>query len=268
MSSLPEFDDPPVAEVVLGIQFRQLFELRGLVLAPLRDRWRPLYPRIEEAPAIPPIVESDSPGMPQFQFNLVQMPTTRQLFLSETGDELIQIQPDRFVVNWRAGDPPVRYPRYGYVRKIFEERFRDFTEFVESENLGEIDITQVEVSYINAIKLADNDTGRIESFLKGWSGTQGHHLGDPQQARLTLTFPIVGIGKAPVRLYVEVSPAKKATGESVVFFTLTIRGNPGGRSVGEAMKFMDEAHEHVVLSFTELTNESMHHAWGRRHDNP
>jgi hypothetical protein len=85
------------------------------------------------------------------------------------------------------------------------------------------------LSYINVIQPSSQDLGQIETFLKGWSGVQGHHLDPPEEARVTLTYLVPGVGIPPVRLYAEVSPAQLTTGERVLFFTLTVRGNPGGR---------------------------------------
>jgi hypothetical protein len=152
------------------------------------------------------------------------------------------------------------------MRETFVSRFNDLTEFAAAEQLGEIEITQAELSYINAIDMEREDLGRMDRFLKGWAGAKGHHLGEPEQARMTLTFRIDSLGQPPVRLYAEVNPAQRPSGEQVLFFALTIRGNPGGRSLAESLKFMDEAHDHLVLSFTELTNESMHAVWGKRDD--
>jgi uncharacterized protein (TIGR04255 family) len=267
VANLPEFDNPPVAEVVLGVQFRQLFGMRGLALTPLRERWRVDYPKIEEQPALAPIVEGEPPNIPRLQFSVVPLPPTRQLFLSESGNQLTQVQPDRLIINWRTGDPPTKYPRYGYMRNAFTNRFRDLAEFATNENLGDIEVTQAELSYINVIEIPQDEVGNVGRFLKGWSGTVGHHLGEPEEARITLTFQVPGIGQPPVRLYVEVSPAQRSNGELVIFFTLTVRGNPGGRGLEETLKFMDEAHEHIVRSFAELTGESMHGIWELRHDN-
>lgn len=264
MSDLPEFDHPPVAEVAVGVQFRPLFGLRGLALAPLRERWRVDYPTIEEQLALAPVVEGSPSLLPQLQFNVVTLPPTRQWFLNDRGTQLVQVQPDRLLVNWRAGDPPAEYPRYSHMRETFVRRFDDLAEFVAETNLGELEITQAELSYINVVETTRDDIGRIDRFLKGWSGTAGHHLGEPEQSRVTLTFQLSGLGQPPVRLYAEVSPAQKPNGDPVLFFTLTVRGNPGGRGRAESLKFIDEAHDHLVRSFAELTEESMHEAWGRR----
>jgi uncharacterized protein (TIGR04255 family) len=266
VTDLPEYDRPPVVEMAIGVQFRPLDRLRGLTLGPLRELWRAEYPTIEEHPALAPALEgSPQLAQPGLQLGLVPLPPVRQLFLSSSGAELVQVQPERLLVNWRAGDEiPTKYPRYPHMREVFQRRFADLAQFTNSEGLGELEVSQAELTYVNVIETTIDDLGRVDGFLRGWSGTPGHHLGEPEQSRLTLTFLVPGIGQPPVRLYVEINPARKLNGEPVLFLTLTVRGDPGGRNLSEALKFLDAAHDHLVRSFDELTEEAMHDAWGRR----
>jgi len=264
MSDLPDFSNPPVVEVAFGVQFLPLEGLHGLALAPLRELWRQIYPKIQEQPPLAPAIEGAPPLLPQLQLRMVPTPTIRQWFLSEDETELVQIQTDRLLFNWRSGDQSATYPRYDYMRRTFAQRFADLVQFVADEQLGEMSVVQAELSYINVIDVGPDDLGRMDSFLRGWPGAIGHHLGEPEQSRLTLTFPINDAGQPPVRLYAEVNPAQRPNGESVLFFSLTVRGNPGGRDMDESLKFLDAAHGHLVRSFAELTNESMHESWGRR----
>jgi uncharacterized protein (TIGR04255 family) len=264
VNDVPEFDHPPVVEVVLGVQFRPIVAMRGLALAGLRDRWRNEYPQIEEQPALPLISEDSLSRLPRLQFDVVSLPPTRQWFLNDLGTELVQVQPDRLLVNWRAGETQAKYPRYGKIRETFVNRHNDLVQFAVDEGFGELEITQAELTYINVIEVNPGELGRIDRFFKGWSEVSGHHLGAPDQARVTLTFAAPGLGNPQARLYVEINPAQKHSGEYVLFFTLTVRGNPGGKSFAEAMKFIDEAHDHVTRSFDELTEDSMHDVWGKR----
>jgi len=45
-NQLPEFSNPPVVEVALGVQFRPVYGLRPIELAILREKWRSKYPVI------------------------------------------------------------------------------------------------------------------------------------------------------------------------------------------------------------------------------
>jgi uncharacterized protein (TIGR04255 family) len=266
VTDLPEYDRPPVVEMAIGVQFRPLDMLRGLSLGPLRELWRADYPRIEEQPALVPALEG-SPQLAQqrLQLDFVPRPPVRQWFLNASGAELVQVQPDRLLVNWRADDEiTTKYPRYPYMRSVFQRRFTEVAQFTINEGLGELEVNQAELTYVNVIETTIDDLGRVDQFLKGWSGTPTHHLGEPEQSRLTLTFLVPGIGQPPVRLHVEVNPARKLNGKPVLFLTLTVRGDAGGPSLSETLKFLDAAHDHLVKSFDELTEDSMHETWGRR----
>lgn len=264
MVKLPEFAHPPLVEMALGVQFRPLFGLRGITLAPLRERWREAYSRVEEQPPLVPSLETAAaaPGTVSLQLSLGPGPAVRYWFLNDDGSELVQLQQDRLIVNWRrVSDDSPAYPRFGAMRSLFETRFAELSEYVSSERLGTIDPTQAEVNYINAIRLPGV---RLHELLRSCSGFDAHHLGEPEQAQVRLTFPMPDVGREPVRLYVAVDPVTRWDGVPLVLLNLTVRGGPVDATLEATLEFMDRAHEHVVRSFEELTVESLHSQWGRQ----
>lgn len=262
--SLPDFADPPVVEVALGVQFRPLFGLRPIELCPLRERWRGEYPLVQEQPPLPPAVERPSFRGPSVELLLGPALQTRLWFLTSDEAELVQLQHDRLTVNWRQMDGESAYPRFPAVRELFERRWHDLADFVNERQLGTLSPTQVELNYINAIDPLSGQLGQIERILRNWHSTSEHHLGAPEQARLALVFGVPDLGREPVRLYVAVDPAQRPDGQPVLFLTLTIRGAPADETLDSALRFMNEAHEHIVRSFAELTPHAMHTEWGRR----
>lgn len=262
LAALPEFGNPPVVEVALGIQFRSIYGLRPIELAPLRDRWRPKYPLVQEQPPQPPFIEAV--GLAPVQFSLGPTLQSRLWFLDEPQAELVQLQHDRLTVNWRQTGDARAYPRYPHVRQVFLDRYSDLRAFVAEAALGSIDVTQAEVTYINAIEPEGARQGRLEQVLRVWQAATDHHLGEPEQARAALVFTVPDIGQAPVRMYVTVDPAQRPDGQPVVFLTLTVRGAPADDGLDAALQFLDEAHSHVVRSFAELTPTAMHERWDRR----
>jgi uncharacterized protein (TIGR04255 family) len=254
---LPEFEAPPLVEVVLGIQFNPVPAIRPIELSSLREKWRSTYPLVQEQPPLPAQVEAMQPGMPTFQVTLGG-PQPRLWFMTGDETELVQIQNDRLIVNWRETPDRRVYPRFPRVRERLEQRAHDVQDFVGAP-LG---ITQVEVTYINAIEPGD-DLGSVEHVLQNWQPLEDHHLGRPAQARVALVFDVPDIGRPPVRMYVACDPGQRPDGAHAFFLTLTIRGAPAEESLEGAMRFMDEAHEHAVLSFTELTPTAMHDVWRR-----
>jgi uncharacterized protein (TIGR04255 family) len=250
--------------MVLGIQFRPLLGLRGIALAPLRELWRDQYPRLEEQPPLAPAIEASiNPGI-GLQLGFGPSTPLRQWFLSEDGGELIQLQNDRLIVNWRQINGSGAYPRYPRMRELFERRLGDLADFIEREHIGTLDIVQAEANYINAVEVEPNEQGEAQRLLRAWSGPSDHHLGQPEQARIALVFPILDVGRPPVRMYVSIDPAERPVGRPVLFMTLTVRGAPADNSPNDALIFLDGAHDHLDQSFLELTPETMHSEWGLR----
>src|SRR6266566_564057 len=88
---------------------------------------------------IPPVVENFATGpAPGFGFQIEAFdvpPAPRLWFLNESGTELIQVQEDRFIHNWRKTDSGQQYPRYEYIRGRFNSELQLFSSFLEAEKL-------------------------------------------------------------------------------------------------------------------------------------
>ncbi|MDA8045307.1 MAG: TIGR04255 family protein [Actinomycetota bacterium] len=258
---LASFDEPPVAEVAAGIQFRSLFGVRGIALGPLRERWREQYPHVQEMPPLPPQIEASPAGGPVFQLGFGPVPSSRYWFLNEDHTELVQVQNDRLVVNWRRGSKGGAYPRYGAIRGLFADRRADLEAFLAEETLGVLDVVQVELTYINSIPELVNRPA--DEVLSGLRWPQLDELGRPEQVRASASFVVPEMGVTPVRLYLSVEPGTELDGGPTAFLTVTVRGAAEQGNGDTTLAFLDEAHEHVVRSFTEVTTESMHRTWKR-----
>jgi uncharacterized protein (TIGR04255 family) len=230
----------------------------------MREQWRSDYPLVQEQPPLPPQIESPTAGPIQVQVVVGPGLQTRLWFLNEEQAELVQLQHDRLTVNWRQIAPATIYPRYPHVRSVFENRFRELEGFVADRNLGVLNVSQVEVTYINAIEPDGSQLGRLDRVLRNWVPPTSNHLGEPEQVRAALVFPVSDMGRPPVRMYVGVDPAQRPDGTPVLFLTMTVRGAPTEESLDGALRFMDQGRSHVVRSFTELTPEPMHRLWERR----
>ena len=264
MTSLPEFSNPPVTEVALGVQFRPVPQLRAIELATLREQWRAELPVAQEQPPLPPISEGQAVGTPPVLFRVGPPLLSRLWFLSEDGSRLVQIQLDRLIVNWRQADGDGVYPRYPAIRAMFADRASDLAGFIAERGFDALEITQVEVNYINSIPLSEDRLGHLEDLLRGLSLNADHHLAPPEQARVAMVFPVPDLGRPPVRLYVEAAPASRPDGQSAVHFSLSVRGAPSGGKIDDALEFMDGAHDHIVRSFDKMTVETMHTVWGKQ----
>lgn len=260
--ALPDYDRPPVTEVALGIQFAPL-QLRSIDLGPLREVWRDAYPEVQEAPALAPALEVDQlRPMPIIQFGPV--PMSRHLFLSPDQVRLIQVQQDRFILNWRRVQPDTEYPRYPSLRAELVDRLGQFEEFVQRALAAAIHVTQAEATYINDLTIDGPLPPSIAEAFTQWRDAPGHHLGAPAEVRFAQSFVVRE--EPAARMYVSLDPAAivRPDGTTARLFTLTVRGRPSGATVQDALDFLDQARDHIVRSFTELTAEPMHLRWGLR----
>lgn len=266
----PNFLAPPVIEVALAVQFDALPELGAAETGALWSRYRKEYPETEDQPPIPQATESFDPPRPKaVKFKVVQgVPETRCWFKNRTGTELIQVQKDRFVFNWRQHGSEESYPRYEQVRAKFATHFRTFELFLKGRQLGRVVPNQCTVTYVNNIMPDKNwkRFGQLKNIFSVWSGRHSDKfLGEPEEVEFRARYRILGDDGSPIgRLHVDAEPRFKSDdGSPVIHLTLTARGKPLGDGLGGILTFFDIGREHVVRGFTSITTKSLHDKWER-----
>ena len=269
-ADLPDFRKPPLAETVLGLQFEPLAGLTTAHLGLLWQRFRSQLPSIEEHPPLPPVVEKFEPPSPaQVEVNIEEKPPVpRVWFLNEPKSELVQVQPDRFIHNWRKMEGIEPYPRYEPIRDKFRNEVAVLERFLTDERLGRLVVNQCEVTYVNHIEPSGlwDRHGQLERIFRVWSGLGGgSFLTVPEDAGLRMRFAILDAKGEPIgRLHAAVQPAWKKTDNSpILVLNLTARGRPVGEGIDGAFAFFDLGREWIVKGFADLTTPEMHRAWER-----
>ncbi len=105
------------------------------------QKYRSRLPLIEEHPPLDPVLESFDPPKPP-HVDIVfgnKPPVPRVWFLDEAKTELVQIQQDRFIHNWRKTGEDAAYPRYERIRNQFREEVGAFSDFLDEKQLGSRD---------------------------------------------------------------------------------------------------------------------------------
>ena len=233
-----------------------------------RDR----YPKVEEQPPLAPVFEKF--GLPPAQaegprFILSQIPDViRYWFIGDGGNELLQVQVDRLVHNWRKISPEAAYPRYEPLRAQFESEVKRIDAFLQAEGLGEIKPNQCEVSYINHISLGDEiePEDKFDHVFTVWQEAySSEYLKRIERGQFSIAYIIPGEQTEPFgRLHVQVEPAVvRTTSKRLIQFSLTVRGKPAHDSVELAFEWLDKGRDVVVRAFTALTKKEMHRMWGR-----
>jgi uncharacterized protein (TIGR04255 family) len=268
---LPDFRRPPVAETVLSLQFEPISGLTTAHVGLLWQRFRDQLPLVEEQPPLPPAFERfDAPKPPEVEVTVEEkLPAPRVWFLNRAKTELIQVQPDRLVHNWRKVEGIEPYPRYERIRDDFRREAETFERFLNDEGLGALNVNQCEVTYVNHIEGSGiwGRHGQLDTVLRNWSRLPtGAFLGEPEDAVVRMRFVIPGEGKPAGRLHVAFQPARKKTDNSPLFLmTLTARGAPLGDGMEGAFAFFDLGRPWIVKAFADLTTPGMHLVWERIH---
>jgi uncharacterized protein (TIGR04255 family) len=272
-TTLPDFARPPLVEVALSVQFNTLEGLRtphlGLLWTDFRDR----FPKFEEHPPIPPMTEKfglrPAPA-PSFSVDLMNVPPLpRCWFLNEAGTELIQVQQDRFIRNWRKVGTGDEYPRYERIRKSFEEDFSRFVAFVRREKLGEMKPNQCEVTYVDHVIGGEGWArhGQIDEVVTLWAKRKADAFPpEPEDVRFAVRYLIPSSEGEPLgRLHFELQPGiLKAENRPIFVLNFTARGRPETEDIDGVLKFFDLGRDWAGRAFVAVTSERMHEAWGRR----
>lgn len=260
---LANFGSPPVVETVLSVQFEKLIALQAVHLGLFWRKMKDRFPKTEQRPALAPIIERFPEPVSRGHVQFEVLDAERVWLLNDAGIEMIQVQRDRFIKNWRKVGEEDQYPRYEPVIKpAFERDLREFQEFLAEENLGVLKVNQCEVTYVNHIVSGEgwHDFGEIDRIFTFWKGTPTPAPGRAEDFGVHVRFQIPDANENPIgRLHVEVQPALRAIDNRPMYvMNLTARGQ-----YGAGIEFFDIGRRWIVKSFEQLTTESMHQIWGK-----
>src|SRR5581483_9252166 len=118
---LPHYEDPPLDEVAIGVQFEPLAKFSAAHLGAYWLRIRSRYPTVEDNPPMPHRKEASEigPVQPENIIRIGGIAAPRCWFIAEDGSQLIQFQRDQFFRNWRRHKGAETYPRYPALREAF-----------------------------------------------------------------------------------------------------------------------------------------------------
>lgn len=269
-ADLPDFDSPPVAEVVLGLQFATESPVLAIHAGLYWQLIRQDFPEVKDHPPVSPQTEDLSEpksraASPSIQLITGPLPLPRVWFLDQSGNKLIQLQPDRFMHNWRRvkGDEP--YPRFEQLWEEFDARWSQFQGFLEDNGLGSPKISQAELTYVNHIVQGScwkemMDVSDVFTFMSGLR-QRARSLPAPETANCTLTYKL---DQDMGRLHVSVQPVLRPSDKQLMLrMTLTVRGPVPDGSRTTITEWFQQARRYIVNGFTELTTPEAHKKWQR-----
>jgi uncharacterized protein (TIGR04255 family) len=257
---LPEFANPPLEEVVLGVQFSQVVGYQQVYAKDIWELFQSNFPRVEEHEALSPTFETfGGARLQRLDFGLVTGAThDRFWFLTESGDQLIQFQHDKLLHNWRkVGDRENEYPRFETIISSFADELETLNAYFVSKFQTELEINQCEVSYINRFDAGpDFSTSEWFKFL--------NFENEPDDIAMNFRHVLTNAEGSPYgRLSADLRSALGKKGEPMLRFNLTVRGAPSQMDISAAINFLKQGRDTIVRNFTSMTTESAHTSWER-----
>lgn len=267
-SDLPDFANPPVTEVALGVQFvpvmaahtyqfvqlAQVFAGSEFQISDEQPLLEPMPQETEESAIVTEGLVMDVSG--------VQGPP-RYWLANESNTVLLQLQRDRFVLNWRLIEPGATYPRYEPLRAAFEAKYRDLERAITDLQIGALVPTQCQIDYINPIE-PPRGVEHTDDVLTVWKPEYSDgFLGEPDLVRLIQAHTIRSDRSFRGRLYISSEPARSPAGQLAIVLALTARGGPLGEGLAGVLAFFDLGRDWIVRGFASVTTSQMHQVWRR-----
>ncbi|OYZ99648.1 MAG: hypothetical protein B7X99_07155 [Rhizobiales bacterium 17-65-6] len=267
--STPEYGRPPVSEVALSIEFSPLERWTASQALLYGKLLQEDYPQMEIRPALPSQIEKFGDAnwqAPQVRLEVMNPEANRFWFLAEPSNWLIQLQQDRFIVNWRKVSGEEVYPRYlSSIRPRFEKELQRFLAFLEQQGLGSVNVRQCEVTYVNDMYRGREWETLSEgiaflSFLSGFG--KGKFLPPPEALSVAGSYLLP---EEKGRLHFSVNHVLREPGnKEALQLRLTARGKPESSSAENVMRWLDMGREWIVRGFDELTSDRADKVWDKK----
>lgn len=259
---------PPLDELVIGVQFRDDVTDDAIALAEYWPKIRNSFPALQKQPPLPPASEAfESSGEAEPAIELLMAPPApRYWFVSEDENRLVQLQPNRFFLNWRKRQPEDEYPRYDVLREEFRAHLGDLLDALPEDRRPTAIPTWCELTYINHVDAAAKRKGHrpLADILRLVSAPPLRALSSPEDTQLQQRHVVFDDGKRPIgRVYITAAPALRSADKTPIYaLTLLARLEPRDPTVDGVMATLDEAHRLLLPTFTDVTRPRMHAEWG------
>jgi uncharacterized protein (TIGR04255 family) len=140
----PKFARPPISEIAISILFPQS---RSITTAHLGRFWERVAKELPKA-------EDHSPsGLPQDWGKSIEGLPLPRLWLKESGGTvLLQLQVNRFDLNWRSVTPTDTYPTFDVQIAKLVDYWQRFAAFLNEQGEGDVPIRGAEVLKVSQIR--------------------------------------------------------------------------------------------------------------------
>jgi uncharacterized protein (TIGR04255 family) len=254
-----EFSNPPVAETSLGFYFQKIDGWNVLHHGALWERFRSKYPDYE---FLPLVIDVQPQGQPGLTLNL-SSPPLRVGFVDKTKTQLVQMQDNFFLHNWRKTSHVLEYQRYETVKAQLREDWNILQSYLQDSSLKQPAVARCQMDYFNhLVRGVDwQDFADLPGIFTVWRGVQQSTAsGELQTVSFNLSYRL-----ASGTVNVAVQPAIRTNdGKEIIQFTLS-SSVASSKAEGEGLfASLDECHANAALAFLDFTTDRAREKWRQK----
>jgi len=253
----------------MGVQFRSV-PYNSLLVSQIYEVFKSDFPNFEEHVRLSPqLVKFGADIINEYalqnaiSFGPKNAETPRIMMISADGAHVIQFQNDRMTLNWRKIDSSSEYPRYEMLEKSFETSLNKFKKLV-----GDININQFELSYINLIDEKEKNDAGLSSNIWDFSDVLNVFspvpLDDEMQTEnqnLNLNYVIHDSNNNPKsRFTISANPVFHNK-DRLRAINLTL-SEKGPIFSNDYLTSFSSARKRIVNTFTSITSKELQKYWG------
>ena len=257
-SSKPDFQRPPITELGSGIVFRSQ---TALTSGHLGRFWAQVSNEF-------PIAEDHAPVGNEWNLSQEGLPLPRVWLIERTKAGVIQLQVNRFYLNWRRQDSGDAYPGFlGHSERLLMY-WREFGEFVRKASDQDLVVENAEVLKVSQIYDGDGWSGfpTVPSLLPvlNFDGIAG----DWGMRGFATHFALMDRQDRSVN--VEIKSARPAHDKTKLLLQLEVRVPVSGieatsADIGNLAERLTQGNELANMAFTSITSpEAQRNVWHRR----
>jgi uncharacterized protein (TIGR04255 family) len=260
--ALPDYARPPAVETVLGVRFSPIQGWNVFHYGLLLPKFKEEYPKQQLRPPLGAVttiqVSTDNEEFAHFP--------VRAWFINQDDTQLVQVQNDCFIRNWRKTAATPDYLHYDVIRPLFQRDWAIFRDFLKEQNLPPNPaVWQCEVTYINQfVRGKDwNDYKDLQTLYPAWKGLASDGLFDrPETLMFSLSYALPqGAGSLQ---FVSQPGIRRSDGAEIIQLTITALGRPKGSDESDIMEWLDIGRSSVVRGFAGFTGEDAQMKWGKK----
>ena len=251
-----KFNQPPLNEIVFQIGFPAISGLTPVHAGLFWSQIRNEFPIVQSAARV---------GFPAtFDTTAGLLPDNRVWLIHKDNSQVIQIQNDRFMFNWRDVGEGVSYPGFERLYPTFKDHLKQFADFLESEEKRPNSYSGFELTYINHVR---------PGIWREWN-----ELGDVFPAfdwrRNPTAMPAVSgfrhfaqctlpNDEGELRVTVD-SRTHKQTKEKLFYYEIKVTDSDRELGLESIDSVFLPAHDRLVQTLISMTSKGIQDSWNRQ----